>query len=159
MSPFLNTENVTFQTTKRRCVVMLNDKQLECIELLMDGVNKTAIADKIKVNRKTIYGWLEKEEFKLELDRRKQEISKHALSDLKGDTKQILEAVKELGYKAESEAVRLQALNSLLDRILGKATAKQEIELSNTDNNTDVDLDSLLEDKDSNVIDLDKIAK
>ena len=138
---------------------MLNDKQLECIELLMDGVNKTAIADKIKVNRKTIYGWLEKEEFKLELDRRKQEISKHALSDLKGDTKQILEAVKKLGYEAESEAVRLSALNSLLDRILGKATAKQEIELSNTDNNTDVDLDSLLEDKDSNVIDLDKIAK
>ena len=138
---------------------MLNDKQLECIELLMDGANKTAIADKIKVNRKTIYGWLEKEEFKLELDRRKQEISKHALSDLKGDTKQILEAVKKLGYEAESEAVRLSALNSLLDRILGKATAKQEIELSNTDNNTDVDLDSLLEDKDSNVIDLDKIAK
>ena len=138
---------------------MLNDKQLECIELLMDGVNKTAIADKIKVNRKTIYGWLEKEEFKLELDRRKQEISKHALSDLKGDTKQILEAVKKLGYEAESEAVRLSALNSLLDRILGKATAKQEIELSNTDNNADIDLDSLLEDKDSNVIDLDKIAK
>ena len=138
---------------------MLNNKQLKAIDMLMDGVNKTAIADKIKVNRTTLYNWLENEEFKLELDRRQQEISKHALSDLKGDTKQILEAVKELGYKAESEAVRLSALNSLLDRILGKATAKQEIELSNTDNNADVDLDSLLEDKDSNVIDLDKIAK
>ena len=138
---------------------MLNNKQLKAIDMLMDGVNKTAIADKIKVNRTTLYNWLENEEFKLELDRRQQEISRHALSDLKGDTKQILEAVKELGYKAESEAVRLSALNSLLDRILGKATAKQEIELSNTDNNTDVDLDSLLEDKDSNVIDLDKIAK
>ena len=138
---------------------MLNNKQLKAIDMLMDGVNKTAIADKIKVNRTTLYNWLENEEFKLELDRRQQEISKHALSDLKGDTKQILEAVKELGYKAESEAVRLSALNSLLDRILGKATAKQEIELSNTDNNTDIDLDSLLEDKDSNVIDLDKMAK
>ena len=138
---------------------MLNNKQLQAIDMLMDGVNKTAIADKIKVNRTTLYNWLDNEEFKLELDRRQQEISKHALSDLKGDTKQILEAVKELGYKAESEAVRLSALNSLLDRILGKATAKQEIELSNADNNIDVDLDSLLEDKDSNVIDLDKIAK
>ena len=138
---------------------MLNNKQLQAIDMLMDGVNKTAIADKIKVNRTTLYNWLENEEFKLELDRRQQEISKHALSDLKGDTKQILEAVKKLGYEAESEAVRLSALNSLLDRILGKATAKQEIELSNTDNNTDIDLDSLLEDKDSNVIDLDKIAK
>ena len=138
---------------------MLNNKQLQAIDMLMDGVNKTAIADKIKVNRTTLYNWLENEEFKLELDRRQQEISKHALSDLKGDTKQILEAVKKLGYEAESEAVRLSALNSLLDRILGKATAKQEIELSNTDNNADVDLDSLLEDKDNNVIDLDKIAK
>ena len=138
---------------------MLNNKQLQAIDMLMDGVNKTAIADKIKVNRTTLYNWLDNEEFKLELDRRQQEISKHALSDLKGDTKQILEAVKKLGYEAESEAVRLSALNSLLDRILGKATAKQEIELSNADNNIDVDLDSLLEDKDSNVIDLDKIAK
>lgn len=138
---------------------MLNNKQLQAIDMLMDGVNKTAIADKIKVNRTTLYNWLDNEEFKLELDRRQQEISKHALSDLKGDTKQILEAVKELGYKAESEAVRLSALNSLLDRILGKATAKQEIELSNADNNIDVDLDSLLDNKDSNVIDLDKIAK
>ena len=138
---------------------MLNNKQLKAIDMLMDGANKTAIADKIKVNRTKLYNWLENEEFKLELDRRKQEISKHALSDLKGDTKQILEAVKKLGYEAESEAVRLSALNSLLDRILGKATAKQEIELSNTDNNADIDLDSLLEDKDSNVIDLDKIAK
>lgn len=138
---------------------MLNNKQLQAISMLMDNVQKSEIASKLGVSRTTLYKWIDNEEFKLELDRRRQEISKHALSDLKGDTKQILEAVKELGYKAESEAVRLSALNSLLDRILGKATAKQEIELSNTDNNADVDLDSLLEDKDSNVIDLDKIAK
>ena len=138
---------------------MLNNKQLQAISMLMDNVQKSEIASKLGVSRTTLYKWIDNEEFKLELDRRRQEISKHALSDLKGDTKQILEAVKELGYKAESEAVRLSALNSLLDRILGKATAKQEIELSNTDNNADIDLDSLLEDKDSNVIDLDKIAK
>ena len=138
---------------------MLNNKQLQAISMLMDNVQKSEIASKLGVSRTTLYKWIDNEEFKLELDRRRQEISKHALSDLKGDTKQILEAVKELGYNAESEAVRLSALNSLLDRILGKATAKQEIELSNTDNNKDIDLDSLLEDKDSNVIDLDKIAK
>ena len=138
---------------------MLNNKQLQAISMLMDNVQKSEIASKLGVSRTTLYKWIDNEEFKLELDRRRQEISKHALSDLKGDTKQILEAVKKLGYEAESEAVRLSALNSLLDRILGKATTKQEIELSNTDNNTDIDLDSLLEDKDSNVIDLDKIAK
>lgn len=138
---------------------MLTNKQLDCIELLMDGLNKTAIADKIGISRKTIYKWMENEEFKLELDRRKQKICNDALSDLKGSTKDLLKAVEKLAYTAENEGIRLQALNSLLDRTLGKATAKQEIELSNTDNNADVDLDSLLEDKDSNVIDLDKIAK
>ena len=138
---------------------MLTNKQLDCIELLMDGLNKTTIADKIGISRKTIYKWMENEEFKLELDRRKQKICNDALSDLKGSTKDLLKAVEKLAYTAENEGIRLQALNSLLDRTLGKATAKQEIELSNADNNIDVDLDSLLEDKDSNVIDLDKIAK
>lgn len=138
---------------------LLTNKQLEAVDMLMDGLNKSAIADKLKVSRTTLYKWIENEEFKLELDRRKQKICNDALSDLKGSTKDLLKAVEKLAYTAENEGIRLQALNSLLDRTLGKATAKQEIELSNTDNNTDVDLDSLLEDKDSNVIDLDKIAK
>lgn len=138
---------------------MLNDKQLECIELLMDGVNKTAIADKIKVNRKTIYDWLEKEEFKRELDRRKQLICNSAISDLKGSTRELLDEVKKLAYTAENEGIRLQALNSLLDRTLGKATTKQEIELYSNKEAENIDLDTLLEEDNSNVIDLDKIAK
>lgn len=138
---------------------MLNNKQLKAIDMLMDGVNKTAIADKIKVNRTTLYNWLENEEFKLELDRRKQEISKHALSDLKGSTKDLLKAVEKLAYTAENEGIRLQALNSLLDRTLGKATTKQEIELSSNKDVENIDLDTLLDEDNSNVIDLDKIAK
>ena len=139
---------------------MLNDKQLECIELLMDGVNKTAIADKIKVNRKTIYGWLEKEEFKRELDRRKQLICNSAISDLKGSTRELLDEVKKLAYTAENEGIRLQALNSLLDRTLGKATSKQDISITNNDSvNEEVNLDELLSNEDDNVIDLNKIAK
>ena len=138
---------------------MLNDKQLECIELLMDGVNKTAIADKIKVNRKTIYGWLEKEEFKRELDRRKQLICNSAISDLKGSTRELLTEVKKLAYTAENEGIRLQALNSLLDRALGKATSKQDISVTNNDSvNEEINLDDLLDTAD-NVINIDKIAK
>ena len=138
---------------------MLNDKQLECIELLMDGVNKTAIADKIKVNRKTIYGWLEKEEFKCELDRRKQLICNSAISDLKGSTRELLDEVKKLAYTAENEGIRLQALNSLLDRTLGKATSKQDISITNNDSvNEEINLDNLLDTAD-NVINIDKNAK
>ena len=138
---------------------MLTNKQLDCIELLMDGLNKTAIADKIGISRKTIYKWIENEEFKLELDRRKQKICNDALSDLKGSTKDLLKAVEKLAYTAENEGIRLQALNSLLDRTLGKATAKQEIELSSNKEAENIDLDTLLDEDNSNVIDLDKIAK
>ena len=138
---------------------MLTNKQLDCIELLMDGLNKTAIADKIGISRKTIYKWMENEEFKAELDRRKQKICNDALSDLKGSTKDLLKAVEKLAYTAENEGIRLQALNSLLDRTLGKATTKQEIELSNNKEAENIDLDTLLDEDNSNVIDLDKIAK
>ena len=138
---------------------MLTNKQLDCIELLMDGLNKTAIADKIGISRKTIYKWMENEEFKAELDRRKQKICNDALSDLKGSTKDLLKAVEKLAYTAENEGIRLQALNSLLDRTLGKATTKQEIELSSNKEAENIDLDTLLDEDNSNVIDLDKIAK
>ena len=127
--------------------------------MLMDGLNKSAIADKLKVSRTTLYKWIENEEFKLELDRRKQKICNDALSDLKGSTKDLLKAVEKLAYTAENEGIRLQALNSLLDRTLGKATTKQEIELSSNKDTENIDLDTLLDEENSNVIDLDKIAK
>ena len=138
---------------------MLTNKQLEAVDMLMDGLNKSAIADKLKVSRTTLYKWTENEEFKLELDRRKQKICNDALSDLKGSTKDLLKAVEKLAYTAENEGIRLQALNSLLDRTLGKATAKQEIELSSNKEAENIDLDTLLDEDNSNVIDLDKIAK
>ena len=138
---------------------MLTNKQLEAVDMLMDGLNKSAIADKLKVSRTTLYKWIENEEFKLELDRRKQKICNDALSDLKGSTKDLLKAVEKLAYTAENEGIRLQALNSLLDRTLGKATTKQEIELSSNKDTENIDLDTLLDEENSNVIDLDKIAK
>lgn len=138
---------------------MLTNKQLEAVDMLMDGLNKSAIADKLKVSRTTLYKWIENEEFKAELDRRKQKICNDALSDLKGSTKDLLKAVEKLAYTAENEGIRLQALNSLLDRTLGKATTKQEIELSSNKEAENIDLDTLLDEDNSNVIDLDKIAK
>lgn len=144
---------------KKEVCKLLTNKQLEAVDMLMDGLNKSAIADKLKVSRTTLYKWIENEEFKLELDRRKQKICNDALSDLKGSTKDLLKAVEKLAYTAENEGIRLQALNSLLDRTLGKATAKQEIELSSNKEAENIDLDTLLEEDNSNVIDLDKIAK
>jgi transposase len=139
--------------------MLLNQKHLDAIEELMKGENISNIAKKLKVSRASIYNWLDDEEFKRELDKRKQVISRNALNRVNIKVNEYLEGIEKIAKTTDNDNTALTAYGMLLDRALGKATAKQEIELSNTDNNTDVDLDSLLEDKDSNVIDLDKIAK
>ena len=92
-------------------------------------------------------------------DKRRQIISRNALNRVNIKVNEYLEGIEKIAKTTDNDNTALTAYGMLLDRALGKATAKQEIELSNTDNNADIDLDSLLEDKDSNVIDLDKIAK
>ena len=138
---------------------MITDKQNKMINMLIEGVPKLTIAKDLKISRQTIYDWMDKEEIKLEIGRRRQKMCEEALGQVKGDTNKLLAELEKMALTSENESIKVQCINSLLDRILGKATAKQEIELSNADNNIDVDLDSLLDNKDSNVIDLDKIAK
>ena len=157
--PFECIKNVRFYFTERGDCKMLTKKQNEMITMLVEGKSKAEVARELKMSRQTIYDWLEKEEIKLEVDRRRQKMCSDALAGLKGDTQALLEAVKKLAYTADSEAIRLQALNSLLDRSLGKATTKQEIELSSNKEAENIDLDTLLDEDNSNVIDLDKIAK
>ena len=141
---------------------MLTEKQNKMISMLAEGMSKADIAKELKMSRQTIYDWMNKEEIKREMDRRRRIMCNEALTSLKGDTRELLDAVKKLSYTADSEAIRLQALNSLLDRSLGKATTKAELEVSNNNKDAEnIDLDTLLDDNnnDSNVIDLDKIAK
>ena len=138
--------------------MLLNQKHLDAIEELIKGENISNIAKKLKVSRASLYNWLDDEEFKLELDKRRQIISRNALNRVNIKVNEYLEGIEKIAKTTDNDNTALTAYGMLLDRALGKATAKQEIELSNTDNNTDVDLDSLLEDN-SNVIDLDKIAK
>lgn len=139
--------------------MLLNQKHLDAIEELIKGENISNIAKKLKVSRASLYNWLDDEGFKLELDKRRQIISRNALNRVNIKVNEYLEGIEKIAKTTDNDNTALTAYGMLLDRALGKATAKQEIELSNTDNNADVDLDSLLEDKDNNVIDLDKIAK
>ena len=139
--------------------MLLNQKHLDAIEELIKGESISNIAKKLKVSRASLYNWLDDEGFKLELDKRRQIISRNALNRVNIKVNEYLEGIEKIAKTTDNDNTALTAYGMLLDRALGKATAKQEIELSNTDNNTDIDLDSLLEDKDSNVIDLDKIAK
>lgn len=139
--------------------MLLNQKHLDAIEELMKGENISNIAKKLKVSRASIYNWLDDEEFKRELDKRKQIISKRALDRVNIKVNEYLEGIEKIAKTTDNDNTALTAYGMLLDRVLGKATTKQEIELSSNKEAENIDLDTLLDEGNSNVIDLDKIAK
>ena len=139
---------------------MLSDKQIQAANMLLEKKKKTDIARDLGIQRSTLYSWIDNEEFKLFMDKRREELLKATMNDMKSDIGVLIDQVKKIALTSDNENTRLTACQMILDRVLGKAVAKSEIELNTNDNATnEVDLDSLLEDKDSNVIDLDKIAK
>lgn len=139
--------------------MLLNQKHLDAIEELMKGENISNIAKKLKVSRASIYNWLDDEEFKLELDKRKQIISRNALNRVNIKVNEYLEGIEKIAKTTDNDNTALTAYGMLLDRALGKATAKQDISVTNNDSvNEEVNLDDLLDTAD-NVINIDKIAK
>ena len=139
--------------------MLLNQKHLDAIEELVKGENISNIAKKLKVSRASLYNWLDDEGFKLELDKRRQIISRNALNRVNIKVNEYLEGIEKIAKTTDNDNTALTAYGMLLDRALGKATSKQDISVTNNDSiNEDINLDNLLDTAD-NVIDLNKIAK
>ena len=139
--------------------MLLNQKHLDAIEELIKGESISNIAKKLKVSRASLYNWLDDEGFKLELDKRRQIISRNALNRVNIKVNEYLEGIEKIAKTTDNDNTALTAYGMLLDRALGKATAKQDISLTNNDSvNEEINLDDLLDTAD-NVINIDKIAK
>ena len=139
--------------------MLLNQKHLDAIEELIKGENISNIAKKLKISRASLYNWLDDEEFKLELDKRRQIISRNALNRVNIKVNEYLEGIEKIAKTTDNDNTALTAYGMLLDRALGKATAKQDISVTNNNSvNEEINLDDLLDTAD-NVINIDKIAK
>ena len=139
---------------------MLTENQNKAINMLIEGNTKTAVANELKISRTTLYKWLDDEEFTAEMHRRGQKMCDEALNDAKLDVKKLLGELKKMALTSENENIKLSAINSLLDRILGKAVARQELSIDKPDEQSIEldDIDTLLDgDSDiDNIIELDK---
>ena len=122
---------------------MINERKEKVITLLIQGEKYVDIAKLVGINRLTIYNWLENEEFKAELNKRKQEISTQGNNIILTDISLYVGELKRIGLTARSERERSLACMYLVDRVLGKSTNK--IELTNDDNKDVVQLDMLTE--------------
>lgn len=122
---------------------LLSEKQWECIELLSQpDPNVTAIAKELGVGRTTIYEWKKDERFKAELEAREQEIKDEVRHIYIRKLPVVVDRLYEL-TKSTDKRTALSAIQSWIDRALGKVSTQVEL-TDNRANNDDFDINVAL---------------
>lgn len=152
---------------------MLKSNQLEAIDYLIAGVKtREEIAKCTGVSDRTVYRWLENDEFKAEWRKRADEYKSQVRTEVSdrmfSKLGMVMDNIIDLANNSASEKIKLDANVFIWESQLGKATTR--IEQSNTDSmnkSIDADIDSAIDDmvnelkcsntnEDSNVIDIKK---
>lgn len=96
----------------------------KCITMLLRGENITNISKQLQVSRQAIYDWLGNPEFAKELDRRRQEIKTAGNNMILNQLHGCIDELIKIAYKGESEKVRSDTAQYLINRVLGTPTNK-----------------------------------
>ena len=134
----------------------LNDKQMRAIELLANGENKQTTAKLVNVNPKTIYAWLKMDVFKDELERQVIELKKQIETKLAVQVEPLMDNLIKLALTSKDESIKLKATTYALDRLYGKATSKQDINVTTVDKTAQLEnIDDILKEIDVEIVDVD----
>ena len=124
----------------------LDTRQLKAIELLASGETVRVVADPAGVNRKTVYDWLKKENFKAELDRQVKELKSNIEKKLLSNVNPFLDELTKIALYSDSDKTRLDAITYCINRLVGTPTkVQQDITGEETKENNKIDIDSVLE--------------
>lgn len=127
----------------------INEIQSKVIDLILEGHKMTEIAKETGVYRSQLYRWLDRVEFKAELEVRRARLRKSANDKITGQINTLADEMLKLATTSKDQRVKLQAIKYLMDRALGTPIAtKEDTPLSDGDNkNKDTnDLKKELED-------------
>lgn len=102
---------------------MLTKDQEKLITAYIEGNKITDIAKLLNVNRNTVYNWLDKDEVKAELGRRKQDLANLGNQIIIRDINTYINNVKALANDTSDKRVCLAANQYLLNRIFGNPTS------------------------------------
>lgn len=120
--------------------MVLGEKHYKCINLLIEGHKITDIAKILPSSRQAIYNWLDDDEFKAELDKQRQEIKKRGQDKILAKFDTYIDKINDIALNSASDNVKLNALEFLVEHVIGKPTSKQEIiRTDNKDNSIDID--------------------
>lgn len=114
---------------------VITKAQEDMITMLIIGESITDIAKKLNVTRNTVYAWMNKENIKAELDRRKQELSRQGNNYILKDLMTYIDNIKDLANDKSDKRVCLAANQYLINRIYGNPTNSVEVTTNETDNN------------------------
>jgi len=140
----------------------LNEKQIKCIELLLEGeLSATKIAEIVGVDRRTISRWKKDKRFQAELLECSNEVKRQTQNYI--NSKSLL-AAKKLWALTDSGDTRTKvtALKDFLDRSIGKPQGKITIEdnkVEHDDFDIQAELDRMEDKEDDSIFSLVKFQK
>lgn len=140
----------------------LNEKQIKCIELLLEGeLSATKIAEIVGVDRRTISRWKKDKRFIAELQECSNEVKRQTQNYI--NSKSLL-AAKKLWALTDSGDTRTKvtALKDFLDRSIGKPQGKITIEdnkVEHDDFDIQAELDRMEDKEDDSIFSLVKFQK
>ncbi|WP_027640124.1 phBC6A51 family helix-turn-helix protein [Clostridium cadaveris] len=116
----------------------INEIQSNVIDLILEGHKMTEIAKETGIYRSQLYRWLDKKEFKAELESRRAQLRKSAKDKITGQVNTLADEMLKLAMNSTDQRVKLQAIKYLMDRALGIPTAtKEDTNTPDKDNNKD----------------------
>lgn len=121
----------------------INEIQSNVIDLILEGHKMTEIAKETGIYRSQLYRWLDKKEFKAELESRRAQLRKSAKDKITGQVNTLADEMLKLAMNSTDQRVKLQAIKYLMDRALGVPTAAKEDNIDHGDSDKNKDSNQL----------------
>lgn len=120
----------------------IEELQSVAIDYILEGKKMTEVARCAGIHRSQLYRWLDKPEFKAELEKRRAQLRKSANDKITGQVDMLSDEMLKLATSSTDQRVRYNAIKYLLDRSLGVPTAAKE-EVNNDDKDKNKDTNTL----------------
>lgn len=121
---------------------VLTRQESDMITLLINGENVTDIAKILNVHRNTIYNWMNRDNVKAELGRRRQELTRQGNAIIVKDLSTYIRNIQALANDPSDKRTALAANQYLINRVYGNP--KEQITTDNMDDpGTSVDMETL----------------
>lgn len=117
---------------------MLTKEQEKAVALYIEGNKITDIAKVVRKSRQTVHSWLNLDEVKAELDKRKQDLANRGNQLILKDITTYIDNIKTLANNCTDNRVKLAANQYLLNRVYGNPTGILEVNEDDNNNGTDV---------------------